>query len=315
MQVRYRWGGLLALGVMVLLLFSILSACGGSDTATPQAGNSTTGKTNSSVAGETPQQLLQSSNAAMRQLKTTHFEMTTTSQTSNASSRQSSGETLKDSGDQIFPDELSMQLTISSTGTSQPTRLAEVVTGQKVYIQNPKGKWYVLNDAAMNASENPLAAANVTNYNNLLNLAEKSRLTDHGSEAINGMPVRHISANFSNQTLRDLLSATGQLNNLSAQQRTQMEQTLKNARLENPTLHLWIDETTSYVRRMELKFVASVDSSTTTKTGKGTGSPTTSSVTSTSVDTIIDYSKFNVPVKVTAPTGATATTSVSQIFQ
>ena len=95
-----------------------------------------------------------------------------------------------------------------------------------------------------------------------------------------------------------------------------MEQALKNAKLENPTLHLWIDESTSYVRRMELKFVMNVAGSATAATGKpAAGSSAMPSVMSTSVDTIIDYSKFNMPVKIAAPNSATTTTNVSQIFQ
>lgn len=314
MKAQYRWGGLLTLGMIVLLL---LSACG-SNASTTQTGSSTAGKTTGSApSSKTPQELLESSLAAMKQLKTTHFEMTTVTQTSSSSatSRQGSGMDLKDSGDQVFPNELSMQLTINSAGASQGVNMAEVIRGQKVYIQNPKGKWYVLDDAAIDASGNPLAGANVTNYNNLLALAEKSKLTDHGSETIGGATVHHISASFGSQALHDLLTATGQLNSLSAQERAKMEQALKDARLENPTLHLWIDETTSYVRRLELKFVMDVNSSATATTGKTINSSITPSVTSTSVDTTIDYSSFNAPVKIAAPTSAVSTTNIAQIFQ
>jgi hypothetical protein len=311
MKERYRWGGLLALGMMVLLL---LSACSGTGS---QTGNTDTGKINSGTqSNKTPQQLLESSIIAMKQLKTTHFEMTTVTQTSGAASHQGSGMNLKDSGDQAFPDELSMHLTINSAGASQRVNLAEVVKGQKVYIQNPKGKWYMLDNAAIEAGANPLAGANVSNYNNLLNLAEKqAKLTDHSSETINGATVRHISANFDNLVLQDLLTATGQFNGLSVQERTKVENALKNAKLEKPTLHLWIDEATSYVRRMELKFVMNVDNSATATTSKAGSASNTPSVMSTSVDTTIDYSKFNLPVKIAAPTSATMTTNVAQIFQ
>lgn len=176
----------------------------------------------------------------------------------------------------------------------------------------------MLDKAAIEAGANPLAGANVSNYNHLLTLAEKqAKLTDHSSETINGATVRHISANFDNLALQDLLTATGQFNGLSAQERAKVENALKNAKLEKPTLHLWIDEATSYVRRMELKFVMNVDNSATATTGKaGSASASnTPSVMSTSVDTTIDYSKFNLPVKIAAPTSATMTTNVAQIFQ
>lgn len=316
-KVRYRWCGIIALGMLVLLL---LSACGGNSSST-QTGSAQTGKSQQgNPPAKTPLQMLQSSVIAMKQLKTAHFEMTNVNRmTSNstATSQQATTINLRNSGDLVFPDQISMQLNIGQASASQGLNMAEIQTGQKVYIQNSKGKWFVLDHSAVEAGANPLAGANVNNYNNLLTLAEKARLTDHGTESLNGTTVRHIVASFGYEALHDLLTATGQLNSLPAQQRAQLEQALKNAKLQNPALHLWINESNSYVERMELKFVMNVASSTvsTATAGKSVKAPATPSVTTTSVDTVIDYSKFNVPVKITAPANAVTTTNVSQIFE
>ncbi len=313
MKVRYRWCGSIALGMMILLL---LSACGGGNSST-STGSTNTGTTQN-TSTKSAQQVIESSITAMKLLKTTHFEMTTINHVSSTSSSQPATTTnLKNTGDLIFPDQLSMQLNISQASANPGMKLAEIETGQKVYIQNTKGKWFVLDNAAAEAGANPLAGANVSSYNNLLALAAKAKLTDNGNTTMNGVTLRHITAAFSDDSLHDLLTATGQLNALPAQERAKMEQALKNAKLQNPELHLWIDETTSYVHQMELKFIMSVNNGATAtqaagKTSSASSTPTTSS---TSVDTIIDYSKFNEPVKIVAPTSAVSTTDVAQIFQ
>jgi hypothetical protein len=249
----------------------------------------------------------------MKQLKTAHFEMTTINQVSGSSpSQPTTTINLKNTGDLILPDQLSMQLNIGQANANPGLKLAEIETGQKVYIQNAKGKWFVLDNAAAEAGANPLAGANVSNYNNLIALAERARLSDNGNATMNGVTLRHITATFSDDALHDLLTATGQLNALPAQERTKMEQALKNAKLQNPELHLWIDESTSYVHRMELKFIMNVNNS---ATATKPASKATPSASSTSIDTTIDYSKFNEPVKIVAPTGAVSTSDVSQIFQ
>jgi hypothetical protein len=310
MKVRYRWCGSIALGMMILLL---LSACGSANTSS----QTNTGKTQN-ASTKTAQQILESSVTAMKQLKTTHFEMTTVNQLSTSSpSQPATTMNLKNSGDLIFPDQLSMQLNIGQASANPSLKLAEIETGQKIYIQNAKGKWFVLDNAAAEAGANPLAGANVSNYNNLLTLAEKAKLTDNGNATMNGVTLRHITASFGNDALHDLLNATGQLNALPAPERTKLEQALKNAKLQNPELHLWIDEATSYVHRMELKFVMNVNNSTasTKSEGKAVSASVSPSTSSTNIDTTIDYSKFNEPVKIVAPTGAVATSDVAQIFQ
>lgn len=254
----------------------------------------------------------------MKQLKTAHFNMNavTTVNNGSASAAAPNGTTimLQDSGDQQFPNQLTMHLNIGQATGSPTLTLSEVVMGQKVYIQSAKGKWFALDDTILkSATGNPLAGANVANYNNLLMLAQKETLSDHGTETMSGQSLRHITVYFSSNVLKDLLAATGQLSSLSAQQ----QEALKNTRLEKPTLDLWIDEATSYVHRMQLKFTmnASTSATGTPATGKSSSAPVASSHTSTNVNTTIDYSKFNAPVTITAPSNAISTSNISQIFE
>lgn len=308
MKVRYRWCGSIALGMMILLL---LSACGGENNSS-QTNTANTSKTQS-ASTKTAQQVLEGSVTAMKQLKTAHFEMTTINQVSGSGpSQPATTINLKNTGDLILPDQISMQLNIGQANANSGLKMAEIETGQKVYIQNAKGKWFALDHAAAEAGANPLAGANVSHYNNLLVLAEKARLTDNGNATMSGVTLRHITATFNDDALHDLLTASGQLNALPAQERAKMEQALKNAKLQNPELHLWIDETTSYVHRMELKFIMNVNNSSTATKPAGKA---TSSTSSTSIDTSIDYSKFNEPVKIVEPTGAVPTSDVAKIFE
>jgi hypothetical protein len=313
MKVQYRWCGSIALGMMILLLFSAcVSANSSSQTNAANAGKTQNAST------KTAQQVFESSVTAMKQLKTTHFEMSTVNQVSSSNpSQPATTMNLKNTGDLIFPDQLSMQLNIGQARANPSLKLAEIETGQKIYIQNAKGKWFVLDNAAAEAGANPLAGANVSNYNNLLTLAEKAKLTDNGNTTMNGVTLRHITATFSNDSLHDLLTATGQLNALPAPERAKLEQALKNAKLQNPELHVWIDEATSYVHRLELKFIMNVNNSTaaTKSDGKAVSASVAPSTSSTNIDTTIDYSKFNEPVKIVAPGSAVSTSDVAQIFQ
>ena len=71
--------------------------------------------------------------------------------------------------------------------------------------------------------------------------------------------------------------------------------------VSKPTLDLVIDETTSYFHRLELNMDLTIN----------TGA--TAGITSDS-DIVIDYSKFNEPVNITAPAGATPTDSILSVF-
>jgi hypothetical protein len=261
--------------------------------------------------------LLQSSDSAMKQLKTEHVVMNSTSTstinlgTSSSTSPTQSTAKVKMTGDIALPDQSSMQLTLN-TGTANQNiniTISMVMMGQQLYIQNSKGKWYQLNNTLFKgSSNNPFASSNVTGYNQLLALAQKANFTDRGIETLNGASLRHITVTFGKDALADLLNATGQ--NLPSSQQADINKLLSNITINKLTLDLWIDEATSYVHRMELKMGITINggaTSTTSSTGVSSG------ITSDS-DIVIDYSKFNEPVKITAPAGATPTDNILSVF-
>ena len=289
MKVQPRFASLLALGVLLLFM----TACN-----IPGIG----GASQSTLA------LLQSSDSAMKQLKTAHVVMnsnstsTTNIGTSSSSKPTQSTVKMKMTGDIALPNQSSMQLTLN-TGTANQNiniTIAMIMTGQQLYIQNSQGKWYQLNNSVLKgSSSNPFAGSNVMNYNQLLPLAQKAKFTDRGTETLNGTSLRHISVVFGKDALADLLKATGQ--NLPSNQQADINQLMSKINVSKLTLDLWIDETTSYVHRLELNMDLTIN----------TGA--TAGITSDS-DIVIDYSKFNEPVNITAPAGATPTDSILSVF-
>ncbi len=294
MKVQPRFASLLALGVLLLFM----TACN-----IPGIG----GASQSTLA------LLQSSDSAMKQLKTAHVVMNSNSTstinigTSSSSKPTQSTVKMKMTGDIALPNQSSMQLTLN-TGTANQNiniTIAMIMTGQQLYIQNSQGKWYQLNNSVLKgSSSNPFAGSNVMNYNQLLPLAQKAKFTDRGTETLNGTSLRHISVVFGKDALADLLKATGQ--NLPSNQQADINQLMSKINVSKLTLDLWIDETTSYVHRLELNMDLTIN------TGATAGS-TASGITSDS-DIVIDYSKFNEPVNITAPAGATPTDSILSVF-
>ena len=270
-------------------------------------------------------QVIQKSANAMQKLKAVHFDMTLSDSVNSNPGTPTTGSsplqpftiTVKASGDSVPPDQASTSLTVN-TGLqgSQAIKLAEVVIGKQMYIQNSKGKWFLLeiNQSASQGSSLPLTGLNPTDYNKLLGLVQKATITDHGDENLGGQNLRHFTITFGKDSLQDFLNATGTLNASSLQQQ-QLNSLLKGITLQRASLDTWIDESTSYAHRIALKFVISIN----LNAIGGTATPVSSSSaippTTTSVETTIDYSKFNVPVTIQAPANATPTSDFLKIFQ
>ncbi len=195
---------------------------------------------------------------------------------------------------------------------NQALNLSEITIGNQVYVENSKGQWYSLNTSSMSGTTNPLAGTNITNYNSLLNAAQHANITDHGMQSLNGHSYRYITVTFDKNALIDILTATGQTNNLTAQQKQSMTAVLNNTTLKNATLNLWIDPTTYYVHQMQLQYMMTVN--TQGLTTPTTGSSSVPSSISSSMNTTIDYSNFNQPVTITAPSNATPASNLSSIL-
>ncbi len=255
--------------------------------------------------------VLQKSADAMKQLKSSHVEINSNSnvQTTGGSSANSSNTTpsgatnstfaLTASGDQALP-EGTEQLAINLNAT----KLKEILQGDKIYVQNSQGQWYVLNKSDLeNISANPFSGISF-DQNTVLGAIENIKLDDHGADTLNGQSMRHITATLDKDAFKAIISQNPQLKSAFGQQ--DINTLLNNTKKFLSTVDVWIDEKQFYVHRTQLKWDIDADTSTV-----GKGAP--SNVAST-LDTTVDLSNFNVPVTITPPTNAIPTTNPAVIF-
>lgn len=308
MRKKYTFPGLLIL-VAVLLL---VSACGGS----------------SVTAG----QLLTNSASAMKQIKSLHLNMTmslnvTVSGLPGGSSTSSIpgniNATATASGDEVLPDQTSLKLAASgNAGASGAGKFsfAEIVKGNKLYIQNAQGQWYVIDKSQLagssNSFNNLFSNSNAPDFSKLLNMLEKDvTVSDRGDETLNGATLRHITITLDKSGLLKLIQNNDQFKKLPASSQQTVNQILNSAVSNfNASLDLWFDESTSYIHRMELKLNTAVDLSKLPASASDTSTPTSGKV-SLKADMALDLSKFNDPsIKITAPANAIPTNNPGVIF-
>lgn len=283
-------GRLLSLGLGMALL-CLLSACSFLGLGATQQGNN---------QSQTPAQVLQNAATAMQHLKSAHITMNvgTTANGGSTANQQPNTLTVRADGDQKFPGQSSLHMSIGPMMGGTPTNFVEVVTGDQLYVQNTQGQWHVISQ--QNLTGSPFSAIQVSNYNSLLTLSQQASITDHGQEMLNGQMTRHITMTFNSNALKSLLSATGQLGSLSMQQQQNLNQELSQIKLNSSTFDVWISPTNSYVSRMELKFSISDNNGATNETS--------------SVDATVDYSKYNESITITAPTGATPVNNAGDLL-
>ena len=293
------------LAMVAILLF--MSACGSNSSSSLSAG-----------------QVIINTSSAMKQLKTVHVNMTVAvtagvsglpTPTTGSSTPKSYTININGSGDEVLPDQASLKLSLGGFGSNYS--FAEITKGQQVYIQNKQGQWYVIDKSKLssNSSTSAITSTSVPDFNKLLDLAQKNaKLTDHGDETLNGASLRHISVTLDKNGIKQLLQSYGQLQGMTGTNQQTFDQFFNSAKDLNATLDFWIDESTSYLHRFEMKFNLSLDlSQFITPTP---GSTTTSGAgTSIKFDAIIDLSKFNDPsIKISAPPNAIPTDDPSVIF-
>ncbi len=290
---------------LVLGLVLLLSACG-----------STGGSTNL-----TPAQVFQKSIDAMKALKSAHLEMQLSNSlqaAQNGSSPSGISLSLKGTGDEALPDQ-QLKVTLSPTNVNA----TEIFKGDKVYVQNTQGKWYVLDKSAFekySGSGNPFAGFNIDGTS-LLGLLANVQIVDHGAEPLNGQSLRHITADLDKEGLKQILTQNQQIKNYLGA--SNIDTLLDHTKTFKSSVDIWIDEQQFYLHRTELKVNLTADTtglaiSLTTPTAGVTPTPTTGTATPTTTtlnfDTIIDLSKFNEPVTITPPTDATPTDDPTVIF-
>lgn len=258
-----------------------------------------------------PLQVLQNSAKTMQKLKSAHFQMTTNTRLQSGSTQSSTTATptptnnislnLTANGDEDLPDQESLNLTINSA-----INLAEIVQGDKVYIQNTQGKWYVLDKSALSGLAGiPFSGINLLDLTDLLGLAQTASLSDHGDETLNGQSLRHITVTLDKDGFRQLITSNEQLKNLLGQQN--IDAVLGSAKALTASLDLWIDETQFYLHRVELKFNLNADLSSLSASATATAGVTVPPNLTTTLDAVVDLSKFNMPVTITPPANAIPT--------
>ena len=288
-------------GIALAAVLLIVSAC--------SAPGATSSNGNSSL---TVMQVLQNSANAMQKLKSVHFDTTTNGSFQGASSSSTSTPgavtiNLKGSGDELLPDQQQGHISLNNM-----INLAEVVTTDKVYVQNPQGKWYVMDKSALkDQSANLFNGSNIFNMNDLLGMLQEVQLTDHGDQSLNGQNLRHITATLDKNALQKILTSSSQLNNTLGQQN--ITKILNSTKSFKSTLDVWIDETHFYLHRTELKVNADADLSS-LSTPNANGKSTLPSNAAVSLDSIVDLSKFDQPVTITPPANAVPVNNPGVIF-
>ncbi len=316
--------------IAMALLLALLSAC------SPSSG---TGGTSGS--GLTVLQVLQNSSSAMSKLKSAHVDLkasgsgqavtnsTTTTPTATATSTTTTPTgtptpvssttsqvsfNLAGIGDEVLPSGESMQFTVSQTATNATNHLAQIVQGDKVYIQNTKGQWYVLDKSALKGYvDNPFSGIQAPDLTELIGVLEHTQITDNGVQSLNGMSLRHITVALDKTALKQFLSNNQQLIDLLGQQN--LNAIIDNTKAFSASVDVWIDETNYYVHRTELKFNLNADTSSLGQyvTPVTSASLVPSNVT-TNLDSIVDLSNFNAPVTITPPTNAIPTSDPTVVF-
>jgi len=290
----------------------------------------------------TPLEVLQNSSATMKQLKSVHFDLsvasivqtsmvptsvaptptttsttpTTTLATPTTATPQPTqvGLSITGHGDESLPGQQSLQIAFTQSGTGQNITLSEILLGSKVYVQNPKGQWFVLDKSLLEGFiANPFAGINVDPLA-FLGLLQDATIIDHGTELLNGQDLRHISATLDKEALKLLLNNNTLLNKLFGQQN--ITNVLDHASRLQSSLDVWIDETSFYVHRTELKF--GLDEGLSSLSGSVTPTATATVAVlpglTVNFDSVVDLSNFNQPVTITPPANAIPTDNLFNIF-
>src|SRR5437660_5844771 len=221
-------------------------------------------------------QLLQNSSTAMSKLNSAHVDLkangsgqavtssTATPTTSSTPAVSNGTFSLTGTGDEALPNQEAMQFNVTqniTNGTNTTSNLAQIVQGEKVYIKNAKGQWYVLDKSALKGYvDNPFSGIKSPDLTDLIGLLEHTKITDNGIQSLNGLSLRHITIALDKEALKAFLSNNPQLIDLLGQQN--LNAIIDNTKAFGSTVDLWIDETTSYVHRTELKFNFNVDTGT-----------------------------------------------------
>ncbi len=267
----------------------------------------------------TPIQVLLNSAKAMKQLKSAHFDLNVTSNllgnapgipTTSTPPANQVNVNITGKGDKSLPDKQSLQVVVSQNVVGKSISLSEMLLGNKVYIQNAEGQWYVLDRSLVENTIGILFSGINVDPTALLDLIQNSNLVDHGTELLNGQELRHISAVLDKVALKQVLTNNPQLNKLFGQQN--VINAIDRAKTLQASIDLWIDETNFYVHRAELRF--DLDEDLSLPGSPATPVPVIISGLAAHFDSITDLSNFNKPVTITPPASAIPANNPILIF-
>lgn len=242
----------------------------------------------------TPAQTLQNSSVAMSKLNSVHFDLRQASLKIQSSDAQG-GMTFNVTGhgDAAAPDQVSVKFV-----SEQKPLFALVSKGPKVYVQVTGGTWYSLDKAKItDSAQNFFSQSLATRLAQIMVVLQNAKLTDHGQETVDGASLDHITATLDAQTLQ---AVSSQLNGmLPANIQSGQNQ------VQQATLDLWVDQSTWYVHQAKLDLVVQVDAN---KLSALTGQQASSSSSTLPVElkAQVNFSKFNQPVTIQAPSNAVA---------
>ncbi|GCE48012.1 uncharacterized protein DUF1396 [Thermosporothrix hazakensis] len=291
--------------LLLALMVFLLAACA------PQEGNTQTTQT----ANETPLEAIQKSVEAMKQLKSAHLELQANNQVKNPiqqtpQSMPTTAQTqditiqVKGNGDVSMPDQAKINYTLSSG--KQNAQLVQIMKGNKVYIQNQQGKWYVLDKEVLMQQAGIPGGPYQLDQQSMLGLLQHAKIKDQGIQSLRGENMRHISADLDKEAFKELLRNSPQLKGYFGQQ--DIETVIDKTKSFNSTVDVWIDQNKHYVRRTEMKVNMALDPSAISNQSTQKGD-----ITSTS-DLVIDLSKFDEPVTITPPEQATPTNNLQEVL-
>src|SRR5258708_17179950 len=156
---RYMFG-LLATVAMLL----IMSAC--------SLGSGSTGS--GTPGSKTGAQVLQNTANTMKQLKAIHLNMQVNTKIVAVDLKPTPGSTtptninlnINANGDAVMPGQVSLKLNIGGF-SGLKLNLAQILKGDKAYIQNSKGKWYMIVKSGLLASHTSTTPLSIPTYPNI----------------------------------------------------------------------------------------------------------------------------------------------------
>jgi hypothetical protein len=307
------------LSLMMIVATLLLAAC----SSTSTTGSSTPSK-------YTASQVISKSSDAMSKLNSSHFvvQMTENIQAAGNGATTSNGQSVKSPSGTPLATNTSSQMNgtgdqkgndfqYSYTLNAPPVsvKMAEVVQGNNVYIQNQNGQWYVISKDKLANNANSLTGNSLSGLSldqkSLLGVIQDVKLTDHGDENVNGQSLRHLTASLDKQALSQLLSQNAQLKSQFGQQN--IDNVLNAAKTFSANVDVFIDETQFYVHRTQLAIDLTVDTSKLPNVNGG-ASNVSLGLAHTKLNMNVDLSKFNQPVTLNVPTNATPTSDPAVIF-